>query len=97
MSPARPSFMPTPCPVTCQTPKNQRRKAYQKHPEVYYFFCMPAGNGESMVLKLVVARRLVVLATGTASLAVKLAGDGVGDVGQLLLLLLKVLGVGGGR
>lgn len=51
-----------------------------------------------MVLKLIVARRLVVaIATGTASLAVKLAGDGVGDVGQLLLLLLKVLGVGGSR
>lgn len=51
-----------------------------------------------MVLKLIVARRLVVaIATSTASLAVKLAGDGVGDVGQLLLLLLKVLGVGGGR
>lgn len=51
-----------------------------------------------MVLKLIVARRLVVaIATSTASLAVKLAGDGIGDVGQLLLLLLKVLGVGGGR
>lgn len=39
---------------------------------------------------------LVIVTTGTASGAVKLAGDGVGDVGQLLLLLLEVLGFGGG-
>jgi hypothetical protein len=45
-----------------------------------------------------VAGRLVVIvvghATGTAS--VELGGDGVGDIAQLLLLLVKVLGDGGG-
>lgn len=34
------------------------------------------------------------LVAGTASATVHLGGDGVGDVGQLLLLLLKVLGIG---
>lgn len=34
---------------------------------------------------------IVVGATG-ATLAVKLAGDGVGDVGELLLLLIEILG-----
>lgn len=48
-----------------------------------------------MVLKLVMVQRLVI--TGTASATgVELAGDGIGDVGQLLLLLLKVLGGGSG-
>lgn len=39
---------------------------------------------------------LVILATRGTTRAVELAGDGVGDVGQLLLLLLKVLGRGSG-
>ena len=47
-------------------------------------------------LKLVMGSGLIILASATRSaLAVKLAGDGVSDVGQLLLLLLKVLSVGG--
>lgn len=37
------------------------------------------------------ASGLIIGATG-ATLAVKLAGDGVGDVGELLLLLLEILG-----
>lgn len=40
---------------------------------------------------------LVVVTAWAASGAVKLAGDGVGDVGQLLLLLLEILGFRGGR
>lgn len=40
---------------------------------------------------------LVIVATRSTAGAVKLAGDGVGDVRQLLLLLLKVLGGGSGR
>lgn len=35
------------------------------------------------------ASRLVIT---SATLAVKLAGDGVGDVGELLLLLIEILG-----
>jgi hypothetical protein len=53
---------------------------------------------QSSRLQLVVAGRLIVVvvghATGTAS--VKLGGDGVGDIAQLLLLLVEVLGNGGG-
>ncbi len=66
----------------------------------YFFFLMPAEkNGErkweSKVSKLVVLR--LVIATGsTGTSTVQLAGDGVGNVGQLLLLLVKVLGVGSG-
>jgi hypothetical protein len=45
-------------------------------------------------LQLVVAGLVIVVghASSTASAAVKLAGDGVGDVAELLLLLVKVLG-----
>lgn len=49
-----------------------------------------------MVLKLIVASRLVILARTRSALAVKLARDGVGDVGKLLLLLVEVLGGGSG-
>lgn len=45
-------------------------------------------------LQLVVEVALVLLATGAAGTRVHLGGDGVGDVGQFLLLLLKVLGGG---
>lgn len=44
-----------------------------------------------MVLKLVMARRLISTLATRSGLAVELAGDGVSDVGQLLLLLLEVL------
>lgn len=47
-------------------------------------------------LQLIVVHGLVVLTTWTTGRAVELAGDGVGDVGQLLLLLLEVLGLRGG-
>ncbi len=41
------------------------------------------------------ASRLVVITAATRSaLAVQLGGDGIGDVGKLLLLLLKVLSDG---
>lgn len=40
--------------------------------------------------------RLIVLATRSTARAVELAGDGVGHVRQLLLLLLKVLSGGSG-
>jgi len=43
-----------------------------------------------------VVNRLVIVTAGATSGAVKLAGDGVGDVRQLLLLLLKVLRFSGG-
>lgn len=46
-------------------------------------------------LELVVGGGLV-LATSATGALVHLGGDGVGDVGQLLLLLLEVLSVGGG-
>lgn len=52
--------------------------------------------GESMVLKLVVASRLVILARTRSALAVKLARDGIRDVRKLLLLLVEVLSGGGG-
>jgi hypothetical protein len=65
------------------------------NPEALHFFCMPARKWESMVLKFVMARGLI-STLGTTRLAIKLAGDGVRDVGQLLLLLLKVLSVGSG-
>ncbi len=48
-----------------------------------------------MVLKLVMVQGLVTLGTASAT-GVELAGDGISDVGQLLLLLLKVLGGGSG-
>ena len=50
-------------------------------------------------LQLIVAGGLVIIATSAAgtALAVQLAGDGVRDVGELLLLLLKVLRRGRGR
>jgi hypothetical protein len=49
-----------------------------------------------MFLKLIVAGLVIVIrhASSTASAAVKLAGDGVCDVAELLLLLIKVLGGG---
>lgn len=49
-----------------------------------------------MLLQLVVAGLVVVVghASSTASTAVKLAGDGVCDVAELLLLLIEVLGGG---
>jgi len=50
-----------------------------------------------MVLKLIVARGLILAVAASTRLAVELAGDGVGDVRQLLLLLLEVLSGGGGR
>jgi hypothetical protein len=40
--------------------------------------------------------RLIVLGTRSSSTSVELRRDGVGDVRQLLLLLLEVLCVGGG-
>lgn len=46
-----------------------------------------------MHLKLIVDV-VVLLATGATSTLVHLGGDGVSDVGQLLLLLLEVLGSG---
>lgn len=45
-----------------------------------------------MCLELVVVHRLVVATSTTTSRLVELASDGVGNVGQLLLLLLEVLG-----
>jgi hypothetical protein len=48
-----------------------------------------------LFLKLVMALRLILAAGGRAA-RVQLARDGVGHVGQLLLLLLKVLCGGGG-
>ena len=47
-------------------------------------------------LQLVVAGLVIVVghASGTASAAVKLAGDGVGDIAELLLLLIEVFGSG---
>ena len=38
------------------------------------------------------ASGLIIISGLGATLAVKLAGDGVGDVGELLLLLVEVLG-----
>lgn len=46
--------------------------------------------------QLIVVHGLVVCATWATSGAVKLAGDGVSDVRQLLLLLLEVLSLRGG-
>jgi hypothetical protein len=37
--------------------------------------------------------RLVVLATRSSGTSIQFAGDGVGDIAQLLLLLLKILGL----
>lgn len=42
-------------------------------------------------------QRLVITLAARCTAAVKFAGDGVGNVRQLLLLLLKVLGSGGSR
>jgi len=52
-------------------------------------------NQEKGRLQLVVSVRLIVLSAARATgSSVKLGGDGVRDVGQLLLLLLKVFGGG---
>jgi len=42
------------------------------------------------------ARGLIIVLGARATLAVELAGDGVGNVGKLLLLLIEVLGGGSG-
>src|SRR5688572_24647507 len=47
-------------------------------------------------LQLIVTSLLVSLLTTSTSLAVKLGGNGVGDLGQLLELLIKVLAGGSG-
>lgn len=67
----------------------------------FTFFFFNAGGKrrerkwESKVSKLIVVR--LVIATGsTGTSTVQLAGDGVGNVGQLLLLLVEVLGGGSG-
>jgi len=44
----------------------------------------------------VVVGLVVLSAAWTTSASVELGGDGVGDVGQLLLLLFEIFGVGGG-
>ena len=47
-------------------------------------------------LEFIVVEGLIIIATWSTTRAVELASDGVCDVGQLLLLLLKVLGHSGG-
>lgn len=48
------------------------------------------------ILQLVVAGLVIIVGHASSTAAVKLAGDGVGDVAELLLLLVKVLGGGRG-
>jgi len=80
--------------MPCHLPKHreiQRRNAILKFTLLLY----AARKWESMVLKFIMAGRLIItLSTRSTGLAIQLAGDGVGNVGQLLLLLLEVLGVG---
>lgn len=47
-------------------------------------------------LELIMSLRLIVLASRSSSISVEFGRDGVGDVRQLLLLLLEVFCVGGG-
>jgi hypothetical protein len=44
--------------------------------------------------QLIVSIRLVVLATRSSGTSIQLASDGVGDIAQLLLLLLEIFGLG---